>query len=125
MSILHPNTEKLVDDFAAALKTKLARAEKKYGYSDNWRTDNWEIDCQRELARHVQKGDPLDVAAYAAFCWARGYRTATTQEPDGWLAVRVNNDGGIVMPYGPLHPHPERPNDPRYQWAPFYLGEPK
>lgn len=45
-------------------------------------------------------------------------------DPDGWLAVKVNGEGGIVMPYGPLHPGPDRPADPRYQWAPFYLGEP-
>lgn len=45
-------------------------------------------------------------------------------DPDGWLAVKVNGEGGIVMPYGPLHPGPDRPADPRYQWAPFHLGEP-
>lgn len=76
---LHLNTINLVDNFAAALKDKLAAAEAKYGYSDNWRTDDWEADCQRDFARHVTKGDPLDVAAYAAFCWARGYRTAPAQ----------------------------------------------
>lgn len=73
---LHPETEKMIDAFARSLKVKLARAEAKYGYSDNWRTDDWEADCQRDLAKHVAKGDPLDVAAYAAFCWARGYPTA-------------------------------------------------
>jgi len=46
-------------------------------------------------------------------------------DPDGWLAVKINDEGGIVMPYGPLHPHADAPNDPRYRWAPFYLGEPK
>jgi hypothetical protein len=78
-SVPHPTTEKLVNDFMAALKAKLAKAEQKYGFTDNWRTDDWEADCQRDLAAHVQKGDPLDVAAYAAFCWARGYRTAPPQ----------------------------------------------
>lgn len=49
----------------------------------------------------------------------------TECEPDGWLAVKVNSEGSIVGPYGPLHPHPDRPNDARYKWAPFYLGEPQ
>ncbi|MBB3876134.1 hypothetical protein GGR47_002380 [Sphingomonas aquatilis] len=69
----------MIDAFARSLKVKLARAEAKYGYSDNWRTDDWEADCQCDLAKHVAKGDPLDVAAYAAFCWARGYRTSPVE----------------------------------------------
>lgn len=46
-------------------------------------------------------------------------------DPDGWLAVKVNGEGGIVMPYGPLHAGPDRPNDSRYRWAPFYIGDTK
>jgi hypothetical protein len=34
-----------------------------------------ERECQRELLQHVLKGDPIDVAAYAAFMWRRGWKT--------------------------------------------------
>jgi len=73
---------------------------------------------EKLLGPHEQWALDFTIAALAT-------QPATSQEPDGWLAVKVNSEGGIVMPYGPLHPQPDRPNDPRYQWAPFYLGEPK
>ncbi len=71
-------TEKLVDDFASALKTKLRAAELKYGYDDGWKGDDWETKCRRDLLRHVMKGDPLDVAAYAAFSWHHQWPTTPT-----------------------------------------------
>ena len=73
---LHPETAKLVQMFAAALADKLHTAEKKYGYTDGWRTDDWEAECRARLLEHLQKGDPRDVAIYAAFMWARGWSTA-------------------------------------------------
>lgn len=72
---LHPETRQLVHEFSKALADKLAKAEQKYGYRDNWRTDDWESDCRAELMRHIEKGDPLDVAAYCAFMWRRGWST--------------------------------------------------
>lgn len=72
---LHPNTRQLIGDFSKALADKLAKAEQKYGYRDNWLTDDWEADCRAELIRHIEKGDPLDVAAYSAFMWRRGWST--------------------------------------------------
>jgi hypothetical protein len=76
---LHQETRALVTSFARALAHKLRRAEEKYGYSDGWRTEDWADECRNQLAIHVRKGDPLDVAAYAAFCWARQWRTS-----DAW-----------------------------------------
>jgi len=73
---LHPQTAELVNSFALALARKLLAAESKYGFSDGWLTDDWEAKCRADLRAHVLKGDPLDVAAYAAFCWARGWSTA-------------------------------------------------
>lgn len=73
---LHPKTTELVNSFAIALAHKLLSAEEKYGYSDGWLTDDWEEKCRADLMAHVQKGDPVDVAAYAAFCWARSWSTA-------------------------------------------------
>lgn len=66
---LHPMTRKLVCDFAEALGRKLHIAELKYGYSDGWNDPRWMNKCRRDLKRHVEKGDPLDVAAYCAFLW--------------------------------------------------------
>lgn len=73
---LHPATDDLVNRFAAALKNKLAAAEKKYGYSDGWLADDWRDDLVRRLGEHVDKGDPRDVAAFCAFAWHHGWGTA-------------------------------------------------
>lgn len=78
---LHPKTADLVKRFAEALAAKLLRAEQKYGYSDGWSQDDWQAECVRHLHEHVAKGDPLDVAAYAAFCWAHGWSTAAPTTP--------------------------------------------
>ncbi len=32
--------------------------------------------CRNELVEHVKKGDPRDVAAYCAFLWHHGEKTA-------------------------------------------------
>ena len=75
-SELHPATADLVDRFAAELKSKLARAEAKYGYRDNWSRPDWEDELTESLAEHIQKGDPRDVAAYCAFAWHHGWSTS-------------------------------------------------
>lgn len=72
---LHPTTRALVQEFANALATKLKSAEEKYGYSNGWATQDWEVECRRHLYEHIDKGDPLDVAAYCAFMWRRGWST--------------------------------------------------
>lgn len=82
---LHPETRQLVRGFSKALAHKLAKAEQKYGYRDNWRTDDWEADCRASLMRHIEKGDPLDVAAYCAFMWRRGWSTSASSDRAGNL----------------------------------------
>lgn len=73
---LHPATAKLVSDFSAALAEKLAKAERKYGYTDGWLDANWEADCREALLKHIEKGDPRDVAAYCAFMWFHRWSTS-------------------------------------------------
>lgn len=73
---LHPRTARMVRSFAGALGHKLRAAEMKYGHADEWASKDWEERCQADLMDHVLKGDPLDVAAYAAFCWSNKWRTA-------------------------------------------------
>lgn len=63
----------LVDRFAAALKEKLHAAERKYGYSNDWKHDHWRAELIACLHEHVEKGDPRDVAAYCAFAWHHGW----------------------------------------------------
>lgn len=73
---LHPATADLVRRFAAALAEKLAAAEKKYGWDTHWQSPAWMDQCREQLVEHVAKGDPRDVAAYCAFLWHHGERTA-------------------------------------------------
>lgn len=85
---LHPATADLVQRFSTALADKLRKAEQKYGYSDGWLSPDWQAECQRHLAEHVAKGDPRDVAAYAAFCWHHGWSTASPPQHQGLAALR-------------------------------------
>ena len=84
---LHPDTRNLVDKLSSALAAKLRRAEVKYKYSNGWLVDDWEAECRIHLQRHIEKGDPLDVVAYAAFIWARGWSTAGPDSEATFLPV--------------------------------------
>lgn len=89
---LHPDTQKLVADFCAALAEKLYKAQLKYGYDTDWKQDGWPSQCQAHFHQHIAKGDPRDVAAYCAFMWWHGWstkpaeglesRTVTVKLPD-------------------------------------------
>jgi hypothetical protein len=72
---LHPNTADLVLNMSEALAEKLLRAQQKYGYSNEWADPSWMDKCREDLRAHLEKGDPLDVIAYAAFLW---YHDAST-----------------------------------------------
>lgn len=71
-------TDNLVDQFAAAMKVKLNAADEKYGWDDGWTNPDCVPELQRNLRRHVHKGDPLDVANYCAFLWHHGASTHDT-----------------------------------------------
>lgn len=76
---LHPLTNDLVDRFALALKEKLLASQIKYGWADDWARDDWQERCQASLLDHIGKGDPRDVAAFAAFMWHHGWPTTTRE----------------------------------------------
>lgn len=78
---LHTKSIRLVQRFAEAIASKLFKAQQKYGYTDNWARKDWMVECQRGLLNHVDKGDPRDVAIYAAFAWHHKWPTAF---PQGW-----------------------------------------
>lgn len=107
---LHPETKKLVSEFAEAIAEKLRGAEIKYGYRDGWRTQDWREECKQHLHNHIAKGDPLDVAAYCAFMWRRGWVTANdptsvktpTERPAGsnadeWHLYLAENTDALPM----------------------------
>lgn len=69
-------TDELIDRFAAALKEKLNKSRDKYLYHGEPWTDQKNIAGMiLQLHKHLNKGDPLDVAAYAAFLWHHAART--------------------------------------------------
>tara|TARA_R100001143_G_scaffold58421_2_gene56291 strand:+ start:4125 stop:4733 length:609 start_codon:yes stop_codon:yes gene_type:complete len=79
---LHPVTADLVDRFASALKDKLHASQIKYGWQDDWTADDWQERCQTSLLEHLVKGDPRDVAAFAAFMWHHGWPTASLSQQE-------------------------------------------
>ncbi|BAU93449.1 hypothetical protein MPPM_4844 [Methylorubrum populi] len=96
-------TDALVDRFALALKAKLRAAEAKYGWQSGWLKTNWQAECQQGLVRHVGKGDPLDVAAYAAFCWYHGWPT-TSRRSTELVTGAVIPTAGAIAAYAARYP---------------------
>lgn len=86
---LHPATGDLVTRFASALAEKLAEAEHTYGWDTHWTSPAWMDQCRAQLVEHVAKGDPRDVAAYSAFLWHHGERTAlpAVLVPGDWVSL--------------------------------------
>jgi len=74
-SELHPDSEKLLAFYIKELRLKMISNQKKYGYSNEWLTYDWEKECSMELRKHLDKGDPKDVAIYAMFMMYRGWST--------------------------------------------------
>lgn len=89
ISNLSPDTNELIDNFARQMKVKLHKAQEKYGYNDNWKNSDWETTCKVELYRHLDKGDPIDVANYCAFMHFHKWPT------------NFENSAYSLMPYEP------------------------
>lgn len=85
---LHADTANLVGLFAEALAFKLADAQEKRGYTNEWMRTDWMNICRTRLMEHLEKGDPRDVAAYCAFLWHHNEPTVAPQLP----AAVVAND---------------------------------
>lgn len=117
---LHSRTADLVDRFAAALKEKLADAERKYGYSDGWAEPDWMQECRAELLGHIAKGDPRDVAAYCAFLWHHGESTAgASQEPrkpQPLTDEQPHHKGCTCERYGCRFARDDARDAARYRW---------
>lgn len=71
------STQYLIVDTAQALGNKLLAAQNKRKADPvGWMRHDWEDDCRADLMHHIQKGDPRDVMAYAAFMHHHGWSTA-------------------------------------------------
>ncbi len=90
---LYPETKKLVHDFATALGKKLFAAQLKYGYTAEWTKKDWLDECRLKLVDRVAHGDPLDVAAYAAFLW---YHNSNTTLPLKDTVVRLTAERDVA-----------------------------
>ena len=74
------STQYLIVDTAQALGNKLLAAQNKRKADPvGWMRHDWEDDCRAGLMHHIQKGDPRDVMAYAAFMHYHGWKTS---QPD-------------------------------------------
>lgn len=82
-----------VEVFADRLKQKLWRAEDKYDWNGHWKRDSWNIELNENLAEHIEKGDPLDVAAYCMFAVFHNWRVGPRQRAkmdDAELELRAD-----------------------------------
>jgi hypothetical protein len=74
-SLLSEVTKEALSGFVISLGLKLRQAEQKYRYTDGWANGGWMDECRAELRKHLEKGDPRDVAIYAMFLWYHGEPT--------------------------------------------------
>lgn len=82
LETLHPDSLELLNHCRSILACKMVANQEKYGYTNEWLTQDWENECKEHLLKHLYKGDPKDVAIYAMFMIFRGWSTAPI-EPAG------------------------------------------
>lgn len=58
----------MIDSFADMLKTKFAKSRILKGRT-GWDEKDWSAMCGNLMRAHCYKGDPVDVALFAAFLW--------------------------------------------------------
>lgn len=124
---LHADSRALLARFATELAAKMRASEVKHGFANDWMLPRWISDgqCIRHFSEHVLKGDPRDVAIYAAFLWHHGARTTfilptacapqasgPSEEAGGGLRVAVNRGTRLALPADELRienlaDHPE------------------
>jgi hypothetical protein len=66
----------ILAEFSSHLLNKLMANEEKYGFGEAWKLTDWKEQLQKDLIKHVAKGDARDVAIYALFAWYHGWPTA-------------------------------------------------
>lgn len=58
----------MIDAFAEKMKAKFLGAKALKGQT-GWDEENWSWACWKQMRVHCAKGDPVDVALFAAFAW--------------------------------------------------------
>lgn len=92
---LHPNTAALVDRFAFALAEKLliTQGKRGQGHAQDWEDPRCLAGLNAALLEAVEKGDPVDVAAFAAFIWHHGGASSLLL-PIGTLLSKLKGQTG-------------------------------
>ncbi|WCD44047.1 hypothetical protein ECML606-1_000096 [Escherichia phage ECML-606-1] len=103
------STQYLIVDTAQALGNKLLSAQNKRKADPvGWMRHDWEDDCRAGLMHHIDKGDPRDVMAYAAFMHYHGWKTSRPESAadEKVIASAVqsleDDNDPIVIPRGLL-----------------------
>lgn len=93
---LQEEFEIILEGFSRILVAKLMQNEKKHKFGFSWKKPDWEEQLQREIVKHVEKGDPRDVAIYAMFAWFHNWRTAPEEEADWQLEARTERNLNLI-----------------------------
>lgn len=90
--ILNDLEEMALNPLLGAIKDKLLKNERKYGFGDAWMYDDWKEELQKEIRSHTEKGDPLDVAIYAMFAHYHGW--SLSEQPT--LKEQTFSEGDMI-----------------------------
>lgn len=72
---LHKDSQALVLKTAEVVAEKMRATELKRGLSNEWTKPDWGSACINDFLRHVDKGDPRDLAVYASMMIHHGWTT--------------------------------------------------
>lgn len=88
---LHPDSVDLIKALSERITDKMFANQSKYGWTNEWKTRDWEQECRDEMRRHIEKGDPRDVAIYCAFMIYRNWPTSVplTEEEEAEIEKMV------------------------------------
>lgn len=90
---IHPD-DAAVDALCAAMKAKLREAREKKSRG-GWETCH-HVDLSQMLREHVEKGDPIDVANFCAFLFAKAKPIARARSFDQWRSQALE----MLVSYG-------------------------
>lgn len=72
---LHKDSQALVLKTAEVVAEKMRSTELKRGLTNEWAKPDWGSACINDFLRHVDKGDPRDLAVYAIMMIHHGWTT--------------------------------------------------
>ncbi|QHV99249.1 hypothetical protein [Spirosoma endbachense] len=89
----------LLNGFMRALLEKLIANERKYKFGWAWQESDWEEQLQRDLVKHIEKGDPRDTAIFSLFAWHHQWRTGPAPETDEQLEARTERNMNLISQF--------------------------